>query len=119
MVVSVESTARPVRRTRVKIEINTREHSAVGGFIPWQRRRGRDLYLGILAQYAGRLHRQGEGKTEVIVYDHADLAVPGFMAATLWSSKTRTQLPSVLCSTCPDVKPTGKYQDRSQVPVSR
>jgi hypothetical protein len=55
----------------------------------------------------------------VIVYDHADLAVPGFMAATLWSSKTRTQLPSVLCSTCPDVKPTGKYQDRSQVPVSR
>ncbi len=33
-------------------------------------------WRGTLAQYAGRLHRQGEGKTEVIVYDYADLAVP-------------------------------------------
>ncbi len=31
---------------------------------------------GTLAQYAGRLHRLDEGKTEVIVYDYADLAVP-------------------------------------------
>jgi superfamily II DNA or RNA helicase len=31
---------------------------------------------GTLAQYAGRLHRLGEGKTEVLVYDYADLEVP-------------------------------------------
>jgi superfamily II DNA or RNA helicase len=29
-----------------------------------------------LAQYAGRLHRLGGGKTEVIIYDYADLEVP-------------------------------------------
>ncbi len=33
-------------------------------------------WRGTLAQYAGRLHRLDEGKTEVIVYDYADLAVP-------------------------------------------
>jgi superfamily II DNA or RNA helicase len=33
-------------------------------------------WRGTLAQYAGRLHRLEEGKTEVIVYDYADLAVP-------------------------------------------
>jgi superfamily II DNA or RNA helicase len=33
-------------------------------------------WRGTLAQYAGRLHRLDEGKTEVIVYDCADLAVP-------------------------------------------
>lgn len=30
----------------------------------------------ILAQYVGRLHRQHEGKTEVLVFDYADEAVP-------------------------------------------
>jgi len=33
-------------------------------------------WRGTLAQYAGRLHRLDEGKTEVIVYDYADLGVP-------------------------------------------
>jgi superfamily II DNA or RNA helicase len=33
-------------------------------------------WRGTLAQYAGRLHRVGEGKTEVLIYDYADLDVP-------------------------------------------
>jgi len=33
-------------------------------------------WRGILAQYAGRLHRNHEGKREVIIYDYADLNVP-------------------------------------------
>ena len=33
-------------------------------------------WRGTLAQYAGRLHRLDEGKTEVIVYDYADFGVP-------------------------------------------
>ena len=33
-------------------------------------------WRGTLAQYAGRLHRLGEGKTEVLIYDYADLDVP-------------------------------------------
>jgi superfamily II DNA or RNA helicase len=33
-------------------------------------------WRGILAQYAGRLHRNHEGKREVVIYDYADLDVP-------------------------------------------
>jgi superfamily II DNA or RNA helicase len=33
-------------------------------------------WKGTLAQYVGRLHRSHEGKSEVIVYDYADMAVP-------------------------------------------
>ena len=33
-------------------------------------------WKGTLAQYVGRLHRQHEGKTEVVVFDYADEAVP-------------------------------------------
>jgi len=33
-------------------------------------------WRGVLAQYAGRLHRLHESKKEVIVYDYADLNVP-------------------------------------------
>ncbi|MGA2400953.1 MAG: DEAD/DEAH box helicase family protein [Syntrophobacteraceae bacterium] len=33
-------------------------------------------WRGVLAQYAGRLHRLHESKKEVIVYDYADLSVP-------------------------------------------
>jgi superfamily II DNA or RNA helicase len=33
-------------------------------------------WKGTLAQYVGRLHRQHEGKTEVLVFDYADEAVP-------------------------------------------
>lgn len=33
-------------------------------------------WRGVLAQYAGRLHRVHESKKEVIVYDYADLNVP-------------------------------------------
>jgi superfamily II DNA or RNA helicase len=33
-------------------------------------------WRGTLAQYVGRLHRQHEGKREVIVYDYADVGVP-------------------------------------------
>ncbi len=31
---------------------------------------------GTLAQYAGRMHREHEGKTEVVIYDYTDSAVP-------------------------------------------
>jgi superfamily II DNA or RNA helicase len=33
-------------------------------------------WRGILAQYAGRLHRIHEGKSEAIIFDYADLNVP-------------------------------------------
>jgi superfamily II DNA or RNA helicase len=33
-------------------------------------------WKGTLAQYVGRLHREHHGKSEVIVYDYADMAVP-------------------------------------------
>ncbi|MFO7600140.1 MAG: DEAD/DEAH box helicase family protein [Candidatus Desulfacyla sp.] len=33
-------------------------------------------WRGILAQYAGRLHRLHEGKSEAIIFDYADLNVP-------------------------------------------
>lgn len=33
-------------------------------------------WKGTLAQYVGRLHRGHDGKSEVIVYDYADMAVP-------------------------------------------
>ncbi|HEV7611760.1 MAG TPA: hypothetical protein VGO37_07800 [Steroidobacteraceae bacterium] len=33
-------------------------------------------WTGTLAQYVGRLHRDHDGKREVIVYDYVDQAVP-------------------------------------------
>jgi superfamily II DNA or RNA helicase len=33
-------------------------------------------WRGTLAQYVGRLHREHDGKGEVIVYDYADVEVP-------------------------------------------
>ena len=33
-------------------------------------------WKGTLAQYVGRLHRQHDGKTEVLVVDYVDEAVP-------------------------------------------
>ncbi|MFK0570009.1 DEAD/DEAH box helicase family protein [Endozoicomonas sp.] len=33
-------------------------------------------WKGTLAQYAGRIHREYEGKTEVVIYDYTDSAVP-------------------------------------------
>jgi superfamily II DNA or RNA helicase len=33
-------------------------------------------WRGTLSQYAGRLHRMAENKTEVLIYDYADLEVP-------------------------------------------
>jgi superfamily II DNA or RNA helicase len=35
-------------------------------------------WTGTLAQYVGRLHRDHDGKREVIVYDYVDRAVPVF-----------------------------------------
>ena len=35
-------------------------------------------WKGTLAQYAGRLHRNYSGKTEVIIHDYADIFVPTF-----------------------------------------
>ena len=32
-------------------------------------------WKGTIAQYAGRLHREYAGKTEVVIYDYADLQV--------------------------------------------
>ena len=31
---------------------------------------------GVISQYAGRLHRESAGKTDVVVYDYVDLTVP-------------------------------------------
>jgi superfamily II DNA or RNA helicase len=42
---------------------------------------------GTLAQYAGRLHRLHEGKTEVIIYDYVDLEVP--MLAKMWRKRIK------------------------------
>lgn len=36
-------------------------------------------WKGTLAQYVGRLHRMAVGKTEVQVYDYADVDVPVLM----------------------------------------
>jgi superfamily II DNA or RNA helicase len=33
-------------------------------------------WAGTLAQYVGRLHREHDGKREVVVYDYVDRAVP-------------------------------------------
>ena len=33
-------------------------------------------WKGTLAQYVGRLHREHDGKSEVVVYDYADVSVP-------------------------------------------
>ncbi len=33
---------------------------------------------GVIKQFAGRLHRQSEGKTDVLVYDYVDTSVPMF-----------------------------------------
>jgi superfamily II DNA or RNA helicase len=33
-------------------------------------------WKGTLAQYVGRLHREHRGKSDVIVYDYVDMAVP-------------------------------------------
>lgn len=35
-------------------------------------------WSGTLAQYAGRLHREHDGKTSAVIYDYADLNVPMF-----------------------------------------
>jgi superfamily II DNA or RNA helicase len=59
-------------------------------------------WQGTLQQYAGRLHRQYEGKREVQVYDYVDIHVPMFMRmynkrlkgyqAMGYSQKTNTEL---------------------------
>jgi superfamily II DNA or RNA helicase len=33
-------------------------------------------WKGSLAQYAGRIHRQAEGKEKVIIYDYVDYSLP-------------------------------------------
>ena len=33
-------------------------------------------WKGTLQQYVGRLHRDHDGKSEVVVYDYADVSVP-------------------------------------------
>ena len=44
-------------------------------------------WRGILAQYAGRLHRLHERKKEVVIYDYADLEVP--MLAKMFERRRR------------------------------
>ena len=44
-------------------------------------------WKGTIAQYAGRLHRKHKGKTEVIIYDYADLEVP--MLARMFDKRQR------------------------------
>ncbi len=44
-------------------------------------------WRGILAQYAGRLHRLYDGKREVIVYDYTDLRVA--MLARMFQRRKR------------------------------
>ena len=36
-------------------------------------------WRGTLAQYVGRLHRECDGKREVVVYDYVDSCVPVLM----------------------------------------
>lgn len=45
-------------------------------------------WKGTLIQYAGRLHRRHAGKSEVLVYDYADLAVP--VLARMFDRRLRT-----------------------------
>jgi superfamily II DNA or RNA helicase len=70
-------------------------------------------WKGTLAQYAGRLHRLHDRKTEVLIYDYADLEVPmlarmharrlkgyqaiGYRSQCAEPSAQRTSLPSVEC----------------------
>lgn len=42
-------------------------------------------WKGTLAQYAGRLHRLHDQKSEVVIYDYADLQVP--MLARMWQKR--------------------------------
>ena len=44
-------------------------------------------WRGILAQYAGRLHRLHEREKEVVIYDYADLEVP--MLAKMFERRRR------------------------------
>ena len=44
-------------------------------------------WRGILAQYAGRLHRLRDSKKEVEIYDYADLEVP--MLAKMYERRRR------------------------------
>lgn len=44
-------------------------------------------WKGTLAQYAGRLHRLHDQKTEVLIYDYADLQVP--MLARMHSKRVK------------------------------
>ncbi len=43
---------------------------------------------GVITQFAGRLHREGEGKTEVVVYDYVDASVP--MLERMYKKRLRT-----------------------------
>lgn len=38
--------------------------------------RGPIFFEGTLAQWVGRLHRVREGKSEIVVMDYVDLAIP-------------------------------------------
>jgi superfamily II DNA or RNA helicase len=49
-------------------------------------------WKGALAQYVGRLHRKHSGKTEVIVVDYADTAVP---VLARMAAKRRTEYRSL------------------------
>lgn len=44
-------------------------------------------WRGTLAQYAGRIHRLNDAKTEVVIYDYADLQVP--MLARMYEKRLR------------------------------
>jgi superfamily II DNA or RNA helicase len=44
-------------------------------------------WRGTLQQYAGRLHRAAQGKTEVIIYDYVDLKVP--VLASMYAKRRR------------------------------
>lgn len=43
-------------------------------------------WTGTLAQYVGRLHRDHDGKREVIVYDYVDRAVPVLAGMAIFNS---------------------------------
>ncbi|WP_302397706.1 TOTE conflict system archaeo-eukaryotic primase domain-containing protein [Eggerthella sinensis] len=68
---------------------------------------------GVITQYSGRLHREHEGKSEVIVYDYIDTSVP--MLERMYKKRLRTykKLGYELAAPESRNEPTGRIVDAS------
>ena len=99
-VLTGEGTAREKRERIERVRNATNEHYAIvatGGYIG----EGFDLprldtlflaspysFEGVITQYSGRLHRESEGKDNVIVYDYVDTSVP--MLERMYKKRLKT-----------------------------